>query len=348
VAEQLEQLGEPVLPRMLADDATPEALAGLLARHGSIAILAAESALLDNLAGRYAEGRANLHLVCQAYGGESTSIDRRGREPEHLEHPLLTLGLSVQPHVLRRVTADETMREQGFLARVGFMRPSSRVGSRDIDPPPVGAEIASRYRECVRRIADLRRADKTDTTGDEGGSVGSVSVSLTFSSAAAEAFRDWRAAHEVRLAPVTGDLAPVAAWAGRHPGRVARLAGLLHLAEHEPEQPISAGTFHTAARIGEYLARHPLAALVEDPVRAEAGRAWTWIRSRGESTVSVRDLQRGPGGGRGTAEEWREVAELLERDGRLRRRSDHAPGSAGGRPASPTYDVLSKGLGGEL
>jgi len=79
VAERLDELGEPVLPRLLADDATPEALAGLLARHGSMGILAAESALLDNLAGRYAEGRANLHLACQAYSGEPTRIDRRGR-----------------------------------------------------------------------------------------------------------------------------------------------------------------------------------------------------------------------------------------------------------------------------
>lgn len=345
VAEQLEQLGEPVLPRMLTDDATPEALAGLLALHGSIGILAAESALLDNLAGRYAEGRANLHLTCQAYSGEPTSIDRRGRDPEQLERPLLSLGLCVQPHVLRRLTADETMREQGFLARVAFLLPESNVGARDIDPPPVDAEITSRYRECVRRVAGLRLADTTDQTGREGDSVGSVSVSqdptLTFSSDAAEAFRDWRAAHEARLAQAIGDLAPVAAWANRHPGRVARIAGLLHLVEHRREQPIRAETFHAAARVGEYFVEHALAALTEDPVRAAAERAREWLLERPQSVVTVRDLHRGPvGGGRGSVARARQVVNLLERESFLRRRSDPVPDPAGGRPPSPSYDVL--------
>lgn len=307
-------------------------------------ILAAESALLDNLAGRYAEGRANLHLACQAYSGESTRIDRRGRDPERLERPLLAVGLCVQPHVLRRITAEETMREQGFLARVAFLLPRSSVGTREIDPPPVAAEVASRYRECVRRVATLGHADTTDTTGPSGGSVGSVSGSegptLIFASDATEAFRDWRAAHEARLAPATGDLARVAAWAGRHPGRVARLAGLLHLAENRPEQLIAADTFDAAARIGEYFARHALAALVEDPLRAVADRACAWLRNREEPTVSVRDLHRGPVSG-GSADDARQVAERLEREGRLRRRPDPALDPAGGRPPSPTYDVVA-------
>lgn len=343
VAERLDELGEPVLPRLLADDATPEALAGLLARHGSMGILAAESALLDNLAGRYAEGRANLHLACQAYSGEPTRIDRRGRDAERLERPLLALGLCVQPHVLRRITSEETMREQGFLARVVFLLPRSSVGTREIDPPPVAAEITSRYRDCLRRVASLGHADTTDTTGARGASVGFVSgaegPTLTFSGDATEAFRDWRSAHEARLAPATGDLARLAAWAGRHPGRVARVAGLLHLAEGRPEQPIAVDTFDAAARIAEYFTRHALAALVEDPLLAVADRACAWLRNRQEPTVSVRQLHRGPVSGR-TAEDARQVAERLERDGRLRRRQDPAPDFAGGRPPSPTYDVL--------
>jgi len=242
--------------------------------------------------------------------------------------------LCVQPHVLRRITSEETMREQGFLARVAFLLPRSS-GTREIDPPPVAAEITSRYRDCLRRVATLGHADTTDTTGPSGASVGSV----TFSRAATEAFRDWRGAHEARLAPATGDLARVAAWAGRHPGRVARLAGLLHLAESRPEQPIAADTFHAAAAIAEYFTRHALAALVEDPLRAVADRACAWLRNRQEPTVSVRELHRGPVNN-GTAAEARQVAERLERDGRLRRRQDRAPAPAGGRPPSRTYDVV--------
>jgi len=330
VAERLEAAEEPVLPRLLADDATPEALGGLLARHGSIGVLAAESALLDNLAGRYADGRANLHLACQSYSGESARIDRRGREPEHLERPLLALGLCVQPHVLRRVAANETMREQGFLARGAFLLPSSNVGSRDTDPPSVPFGTVAAYHECVRSV----------------GSVGCVGMSqgftLKFTDEATEDFRTWREAHEPRLDPLGGDLAPIATWAGRHPGRVARLAGLLHLAEHPPAEPITAETFAAAVAIGEHLAVHALAALADDPQAAVDERAVAWLARRGASTVTVRELHRGPvGGGHGSAQPAHGTAERLEREGHLRRLPDPPATAEGGRPPSPTYEVLS-------
>ena len=345
VAVRLDAAGEQVLPRMLADDATPEALGGLLARHGSIGVIAAESALLDNLAGRYADGRANLHLACQAYSGEPTRIDRRGRDPEQLERPLLALGLCVQPHVLTRIAAEETMREQGFLARGVFLLPSSNVGARDTDPPPVPSPVAAGYRECVRRVAALRQTDTTDTTGHGGSSVGSVArsheVTLRFSDDAARRFATMRAAHEPRLAPGYGDLAPVATWANRHPGRVARLAGLLHLAEHPPGRAIDAHTFAAAERIGEHLISHALAALAGDAQRQALERGVAWLDHQEKPTVTLRDLHRGPaGGGHGNVEQARRLADLLEQIGRLRRRPDPDPEPTGGRPPSATYDVL--------
>ena len=56
-------------------------------------------------------------------------------------------------------------------------------------------------------------------------------------------------------------LRPVADWIARHAGRVARIAGLLHLAQHSPGIPIGETTMRNALRIGEYLLAHGLAAL---------------------------------------------------------------------------------------
>ena len=64
--QKLAEIGDLVMPRLLADDVTPEALGRLLAHHGKIAVIAAESPLLDNLvigrngAGLTAGGRADL------------------------------------------------------------------------------------------------------------------------------------------------------------------------------------------------------------------------------------------------------------------------------------------------
>jgi len=103
VAEDLEQIGEPVLPRLLADDVTPETLGGLLVKYGPLAVVTAEGPIISNVLGRYdSAGAPNLDLICKAYEGERTQVDRRNRE-ELLERPLLTVVLTVQPSVLRKL-----------------------------------------------------------------------------------------------------------------------------------------------------------------------------------------------------------------------------------------------------
>ena len=129
LAAQLEGEPEMHVPRLLADDATPEALGGLVVRHGRIAVIVAESALLDNLAGRYASGRSNLHLVCQAYTGEPVAVDRVSREPESVDRALLTIALCVQPHVLAAFVADPIARDQGLVARCLIREPDHAARS---------------------------------------------------------------------------------------------------------------------------------------------------------------------------------------------------------------------------
>lgn len=250
VGMRLDADGEPHVPRLLADDATPEALAGLLAAHGRIAILAAESAFLDNLGGRYADGRANLHLACQAYTGEATTVDRRGRDPERLDRPLLTLALCVQPHVLAALAADPTARDQGLVARCLLARPRTLLGMRTSNPPSVPAAVTDRWTALVERLT----ADRTDTTPRPAGSVSSVGRLLTMSAEAVgliDALHDER---EHRLAE-DGDLRPLASWHARYAGRAIRVAALLHLAGNEPGDTIAAATLRKALAIGRVVAR---------------------------------------------------------------------------------------------
>ena len=52
-AAEASALVVPPVPRWLVDDATPEALAGLLATYGRIALLSPEGDVFDQMAGRY-------------------------------------------------------------------------------------------------------------------------------------------------------------------------------------------------------------------------------------------------------------------------------------------------------
>jgi Protein of unknown function (DUF3987)/Toprim-like len=323
--EEVAEIGEPTLPRLLADDATPEALGGLLARHGSIAVIAAESALLDNLvAGKYSErGTPNLHLACSAYGGESTMIDRRSRDPEEIERPLMTIALAVQPHVLDALVSHPVARQQGLVARFAYAMPSTRLGRRRIDASTVPDSIRDGWASIVRHVYEsAKTADKTDKTppltpSGQGfvSSVSSFRGVLTLTSAAKTALDGLRQAHEERLREA-GDLRPVADWAARHPGRVVRIAGLLHLACSPAIEPIGETTMRSAIRIGDYLLTHALAALTGPDGLTR--RAVAWLAERGQETVTIRDLHRGPLGSRGPAEKAAELAHSLEQLGAVR------------------------------
>lgn len=336
LAAELAEQDEPHVPRLLADDATPEALAGLLARYRKIAIIAAESAFLDNLGGRYSDGRSNLHLVCQAYGGEPTTIDRRGREPETLDRPLLTMALCVQPHVLAALVADPTARAQGFVARCLIARPGTRLGYRKTDAAPVPEATTRKWAALVRRLARPENRDTSDrtpgtTSGDEVSSL--LSPVLRLSDDATALLYGLRAAEEPLLRD-DGPLRPIADWQARHAGRIVRIAALLHLAAEEPGDEISADTMERALAIGEWALAHALDVLTgPDP---EVRRALAWLDRNGEPEVSLRDLQRGT---HLLADEAESLARRLETHGALRPLDPPPTGKHGGRPPSPRFAV---------
>lgn len=100
-AARAEAIHVPSIPRLLADDATPEALATLLADHGRISLLSPEGGVFDMMAGRYQSGGPSLDVYLKGHAGDAIRVDRKGRPAEYVEQPALTVGLAVQPEVLR-------------------------------------------------------------------------------------------------------------------------------------------------------------------------------------------------------------------------------------------------------
>jgi hypothetical protein len=116
-----------------------------------------------------------------------------------------------------------------------------------------------------RGIWRRSEADRFDhAAGDEIRSSRFGRVSLTLGSEARDGFDALRARIEPRRDPETGDLARIPEWAGKHDGRVARIAGVLHLAEHDPSEPVSAATIDAAECIGACFIAHALLVLDGD------------------------------------------------------------------------------------
>jgi replicative DNA helicase len=336
-AAEASALVVPQVPRWLVDDATPEALAGLLAVYGRIALLSAEGDVFDQMAGRYNQSAGpNLGVYLKGHAGDLLKVDRRGRPPEYVERPCLTIGLAVQPEVLRGLAGRPGFGGRGLLARFLYSLPPSLVGRRQAGAPPVLPAVADRYALELQALA----ASLAVPAGDDGPAL------LTLDEEAGELLLGFERELEPRLAAGSGDLAHLAGWAAKLAGATCRLAGLLHLAGHLRDgwvKPISAGTFAGAARLAGYLVEHARAVfdlMGADPRTDDARWLLDWISRTNQTQFTRRDAHRAAPRGRfAKATDLDPALALLEEHGWLRRVDADSSGPKGGRPPSPRFLV---------
>jgi replicative DNA helicase len=336
-AAEAASLVVPPLPRWLVDDATPEALAGLLATYGRIALLSPEGDVFDQMAGRYNQTAGpNLGVYLKGHAGDLLKVDRRGRPPEYVPRPCLTIGLAVQPEVLRGLAARPGFGGRGLLARFLYSLPASLVGRRQPGAPPVPQPVADRYTLELQALA----ASLTTPAGDDGPTL------LTLDQEAAELLLAFEGDLEPRLAAGSGDLAHLAGWAAKLAGATCRLAGLLHLASHIRDgwaQPIAGDTLADAVRLAGYLIEHARAVfdlMGADPRTDDARWLLDWIARTNHVQFSRRDAHTAAPRGRfRRAADLEPALALLEEHGWLRRVDADPPGPKGGRPPSPRFLV---------
>jgi replicative DNA helicase len=335
-AAEASSLTVPPVPRWLVDDATPEALAGLLATYGRIALLSPEGDVFDQMAGRYNQAGPNLGVYLKGHAGDLLKVDRRGRPPEYVERPCLTIGLAVQPEVLRGLASRPGFGGRGLLARFLYSLPESLVGRRQAGAPPVLQAVADRYALELQALA----ASLAIPAGDDGPAV------LTLGREAGELLLAFESDLEPRLAAGSGDLAHLAGWAAKLAGATCRLAGLVHLAGRLRDgwaRPISADTFAGAVRLAGYLIDHARAVfdlMGADPRIEDARWLLDWINRTEQAQFTRRDAHRAAPRGRFLkAADLDPTLGLLEEHGWLRRVDADASGLKGGRPPSPRFLV---------
>jgi replicative DNA helicase len=254
-------LDKPVVaPQVLADDATPEKIANLMATQGGrLAVLSDEATIFEHIAGKYQKS-PNFSVFLQAHAGTPIRVDRIHRAPDHIPYPALTMGLTVQPAALANLQNVPDSAGRGLLARFLWSIPDSRVGTRRNDVPALAPETQERYADYLTRLLNLP-PDVDAETGEE------MPYVLTFSADARAAligFMDWL---EPQLGP-GGALEPLEGWGGKVAGAVARIAGLLHMADGVARDEsgwfvhdeIDVATVERAIALGHYYITHARAA----------------------------------------------------------------------------------------
>ena len=277
------------VPRILADDVTPEKLVTMMGEQGGrIALVSAEGGgLFSMMTGRYSQGVANLEVYLSSWSSETIKRDRISAPPVIVRRPSLTIGLAVQPDVLRSLADSPILAGRGLTARFMFSLPAPTVGHRDL-------ERESTYNQGIAAAYDRRMLGLAHEL-DARVHAGTDPIKLELSAGALRAFRSWTQGREAMCAP-GGRYQHMAEWLVKCNSSAVRLAGMLHLADlNDDDAPISADTMARAMTVGDYWASHAVQAfelIGVDEVSAGARILLDWITTQGEETVTVRDMYR--------------------------------------------------------
>ncbi|MFE6686575.1 DUF3987 domain-containing protein [Streptomyces sp. NPDC057743] len=331
LAQAAESLNIPVAPRLLADDSTPEVVTTLMSEQGGrLAVMSAEGGIFDIIAGRYS-GTPNMEVFLKGHAGDWLRVDRRSRA-ENIEAPALTMGLAVQPDVLKDIGHNRGFDGRGLLARFLYSLPESLVGYRKSDPAPVPDHVAERYERTITTLT-LALAEWTDP------------AILRLTPEADTALTGYNERIEPQLRARGGRLGHITKWASKLVGATARIAGLLHLAQHLEDgytRPITGDTMDAAIEIGDYFATHALTVfdlMGADTTLTRARSLLAVLEDNAWETVSRRDLfaklsrTEFP-----SVSDLEPVAALLEEHGYLRIDTPPRTGKRG-RPPAPRYHL---------
>ena len=244
----------PTYPQLWTSDITSEHLGTLMAQNDeAMSILSDEGGIFDIIGGLYSNGRANIDLLLQSHSGSPARVDRGSKPPIFLKHAVMSMGITVQPEVVKRVCKNKTFRGRGLLGRFLYVMPTSNIGFRTLEEAPMDDSVNIHYMESITAILN-HSYDMTN------GSPHQHILKLE-----PEAYLKWLEYSkmlEIMMGRDLDFLSHITDWAGKLSGQIARIAALLHIYRYAFEKPweqsISAQDMQGAIKIGHVLTRHAL------------------------------------------------------------------------------------------
>lgn len=275
---ELEEVSEM---RLVCSDTTPEALAAEMFRQGGrMAVMDDEGSVFDVISGLYTGGLGNINLFLKAYDGSPHTILRRTSENITLDAPYLTIGIMTQPSQFTQTMSNPQFSGRGLMYRFLFSFPAGRAGTQSYVSKDIPPSVRQAYDELVTRLLKM----------PENGSP----VTLAHDRESFDILGDYHNMLQAKMQS-GGMLEGMKEYAGKHFGKVLKIAGLLHLCEHSPDEPINGQTASNAINIGLWAENQALLALgggaVEDVTVKNAKYIAKRLKSAEWGTVSLTKLK---------------------------------------------------------
>lgn len=243
VRDELDNLEEVKLLRMIVDDITPEALVSAMKENDEvISIVTAEGGIFGMLSGRYSN-QPNMDLFLKAYSGEAYHTDRIGREYTDLDNPLMTIVVMLQPVVLKDAVENKQFRERGLMSRFLYVIPNSIIGKRTKVSEPINEAVKNEYNKLVNDLLDINTKRGFNTRSNI----------IRLSHEADKIDTDFYNDVECKILNEYGSFED---WAGKYRGQVMRIAGILHCVKYQLNAPnvlLEADTMQAALDIGKFF-----------------------------------------------------------------------------------------------
>jgi len=268
--------------RLSGADVTPEKLGVLLkSQKGVFALVSAEGGTLFENINRYSD-KGGLEIYLNGYSGDRTCYDRKNSDSIVIDKPTLNIIAPCQPYVVTDLFSDKQKVGRGLPSRFLYVICPTRVGSRTATANPLDKRIADNYRNLCRNILSCE---------SEG--------TLTYDAGGFKVYSSFFDEIEPHLTPDTGELSNLADWAGKLPGQMTRLAGLLHCISAFEQgtdplnEPINADEARAAVELARYFLAHAKAVYTEqaEPIATRNAR-YLWGRIKSIKSISKRELIR--------------------------------------------------------
>ena len=332
LAVELDEQPEPVLPRLIVDDATAEKLGMLLAEQGGrIASMSPEGGVFDLMAGMYSKsGIPQIIVYLMGHSGDDLITDRVGRKSVLVKRPALTCAYAIQPAVIQGLVQQQmAFRGRGLLARFLYAAPHSWIGQRAIAPPPVRDATREAYRWVVRGLAESVSKSEGETV-------------LRLTDDADALLRNWEAEIEAMLDD-GGAMENIRDWGAKLAGATVRLAAVLYCVcvLYGPIERIDRQLMGAAIDIARYLIPHAEAVLsrilASEATADDACYLLRWIERHGWGEFTKREAQRHCIRRFPKVDAMDAALAELTRRGFIRPKATDTSGP--GRPASQAYEV---------
>jgi uncharacterized protein YnzC (UPF0291/DUF896 family) len=265
--------------RLFGADVTPEKLACMLkSQSGIFALISAEGGGIFENIGRYSD-KGGLEIYLNAYSGDRVCVDRKTSESIVIDNPTLNIIAPCQPSVISDLFSDRGKAERGLLSRMLFVKCYSLVGKRTAFSEPISESVLTNYRNLVANM--LSRKESSELQFDKGG----LEVYCRFF-------------NEIEKMQVD-ELKFMSDWAGKLPGQMIRIAGLIHcinsFSNNKKPSLITADETNCAVTLARYFLAHAKAVYNEQSEPREIRNAkylWQRIKSLKSGKFSKRDLTR--------------------------------------------------------